>query len=417
MRCPDGLRDGSSFVRFLEQIGRQLIQKATLFLMNDPHVIVGARYRDVLDKYYEIPLPNWRVVEQCLDKAQMYGIARQAGIPIPVTFVPSSEQELEAIANGADGHGSHRYGSHRRLPYPCILKPISRHEYRDGTLRQKAFQHTYGVKALRANNADELLALFHRVRTDDFRVIVQEEIPGADDTLYTVGLYADRQSELRGTFTGRKLHQFPPDFGLCTFGESLHEPLLLDMGARLAKALGFHGIAQIEFKLDVRDGLYKLMEINPRGWQWSYLATACGVNLPYLAHCDLHDLPLPDDCITPSQAMTRQTWTHLADEFQRFWQFARVGRLSNGLQPSSREPSKRKSRSPDQEAQSAWDWLSWAWTTMLSKDNHDAVLSWRDPVPGLMMVLRGTLVKLRRVLRQLYCSVSGAERASSATAL
>jgi predicted ATP-grasp superfamily ATP-dependent carboligase len=365
LRCPNGLTEGNAFIQFLKDMGPRLAQKATLYLMNDPHVIVVARHREVLEEHYQIPMPDWKAVEQCLDKAKMYDIAHRAGIPIPVTYVPSSEEEVEVVS--------------RQIPYPCILKPISRYEYRDGALRQGAFHHNFGVKALRAENVDELLRQFRQVRADDFRVVVQEEIPGADDTLYTVGIYADRKSELLGTFTGRKLHQFPPDFGLCTYGESLDEPLLVDLGARLVKAFGFHGIAQVEFKLDARDGLYKLMEINPRGWQWSYLATACGVNLPYLAYCDLNGLPLP----ACRQVKARRTWTHLADDFQRFWQFARVGKLGEN---------------PECQPASLWGWLTWAWTTMLSENNHDAVLSWRDPVPGLMMILRLVLTRLRRVL-------------------
>lgn len=361
LRCPDGLRDEDAFIRSLVQIGQMLEQKAALYLMNDPHLIIAGVHREVLDKYYEIPLPSWKVIERCLDKAEMGDVASQAGIPMPMTFAPTSEEELETL-----------FG---QVPYPCILKPISRYEYRDGALRQKAFQHSYGVKALRANNEEQLLEHFRRTMADDFRVIVQEEIPGSEDMLYTVGLYADRQSELKGTFTGRKLHQLPPDFGLCTYGESLHEPLLLDMAAKMVKAFGFHGIAQIEFKLDDRDGQFKLMEINPRGWQWSYLATACGVNLPYLAFCDLYGLPLPKS----QQTMTRMTWTHIADEGKRFWNFARKGK-------SCPETSWRA-------------WLGWLVRTLLAKENQDAVLSRRDPVPAMMMFLRSIALSLSRIWR------------------
>ena len=50
---------------------------------------------------------------------------------------------------------------------------------------------------------------------------------------------------------------------------------------------GFHGISQVEFKRDPRDGRFKLMEVNPRLWQWHGLAAACGVDLPLIAYRDL----------------------------------------------------------------------------------------------------------------------------------
>src|SRR5438128_885809 len=43
----------------------------------------------------------------------------------------------------------------------------------------------------------------------------------------------------------------------------------------------------VEFKRDARDGKFKLMEINPRLWQWHGLAAACGIDLPRIAYADL----------------------------------------------------------------------------------------------------------------------------------
>jgi D-aspartate ligase len=364
MHCPDGIKEADAFINFLLDIGKQLSRKAVLFLMNDPHLIVVAHHREVLDQYYEIPIPAWEALEQCLDKARMYEIADLAGIPIPRTYAPASRAEIQEIS--------------RAIPYPCILKPVSQYEFSDGRLRKSAFHRVYGAKALRANSADELVELFGKTMADGFRIVVQEEIPGPEDVLYTVGLYADKASRVMSTFTGRKLHQLPPDFGLCTYGESLSQQGIVELASRLVKAVGFHGIAQVEFKLDLRDDQFKLMEINPRGWQWSYLATACGINLPYMAYCDLNGLALA----SVQQATTRRTWTHMADDYQRFLQFGWKGKLGKKI--------------------TFWEWLSWAWTTLIRADNHDAVLSWQDPVPGLIMILHGIMIRMRGGFRSLF---------------
>ena len=47
------------------------------------------------------------------------------------------------------------------------------------------------------------------------------------------------------------------------------------------------GLSQVEFKRDPRDGSFRLMEVNPRLWQWHGLASACGVDLPVIAYRDL----------------------------------------------------------------------------------------------------------------------------------
>jgi len=68
---------------------------------------------------------------------------------------------------------------------------------------------------------------------------------------------------------------------------------VVELGLRLLRALRFHGVSQVEFKRDPRDGLYRLMEVNPRLWQWHGLAAACGVDIPRIAYWDLLGARLP----------------------------------------------------------------------------------------------------------------------------
>ncbi len=70
-------------------------------------------------------------------------------------------------------------------------------------------------------------------------------------------------------------------------GEAVWVQEVVDAALQLLRAFGYHGLSQVEFKRDARDGRYKLMEINPRLWQWHGLATACGVDLPRIAYADL----------------------------------------------------------------------------------------------------------------------------------
>ena len=68
---------------------------------------------------------------------------------------------------------------------------------------------------------------------------------------------------------------------------------VVDQGLAYIRGLGFHGVSQVEFKRDPRDGVYKLMEINPRIWQWHGLAAKVGVDLPRIAYWDLLGARLP----------------------------------------------------------------------------------------------------------------------------
>ena len=79
----------------------------------------------------------------------------------------------------------------------------------------------------------------------------------------------------------------PRGFGTCRIGETRWRSDVVEQALTLLAALGFHGIAQTEFRLDPRDGRFKLMEVNPRLWQWHGLARACGVDLPRIAYFDV----------------------------------------------------------------------------------------------------------------------------------
>ena len=55
---------------------------------------------------------------------------------------------------------------------------------------------------------------------------------------------------------------------------------LLDYSRRLIDALGWHGVAMVEFKLDEATGESRLMEINGRFWGSLPLCTAAGADFP-----------------------------------------------------------------------------------------------------------------------------------------
>jgi predicted ATP-grasp superfamily ATP-dependent carboligase len=52
----------------------------------------------------------------------------------------------------------------------------------------------------------------------------------------------------------------------------------------LLKALDWHGIAEVEYRLDSRDNMPKLMEINPRFWGSLCVAIKAGVDFPYMLY-------------------------------------------------------------------------------------------------------------------------------------
>ena len=70
----------------------------------------------------------------------------------------------------------------------------------------------------------------------------------------------------------------------------------------LLAVLGYRGMVSAEFKLDPRDGVYKLLEVNCRPFGHFESSQRWGTNLALMAYCDALGLPLPAAHAPPAGA-------------------------------------------------------------------------------------------------------------------
>ncbi len=265
--CPDPARSEDGFVELLASLARALGRPAPIFPTHDVHVNAVARNAGALAGSFLCPFPSWELLERIQSKRFQLERAGAAGVPVPLTAHPAAA--AEALAAG------------RELGYPLLVKPSD----------HVGFKRRFGVQALRCADGAALARAF--ADAEPFAPMVQEWVPGGDDSLFTLGSYLTPGGEALGVFTGRKLRQTPPGVGTCRVGEAVRAGEVEELGLRLLRSIGFHGLSQVEFKRDPRDGRFKLMEINPRLWQWHGLAAACGVDLPRIAYWHLLGARLP----------------------------------------------------------------------------------------------------------------------------
>jgi D-aspartate ligase len=247
---PDPFVDEHRFVNFVRALGEVVV-----FPTHDDSLNAIARYAD--DLQVLTPFPDWKLLERVQSKRAQLEQAQAAGVDTPETRYPASATEA------------------RELGFPAIVKPE----------RPIEFKRRFKRQGFRCDNAQELDEAY--AKTEEFGPIVQEFVAGGDETLYTVGSYLAPDGRALGVFCGRKLRQTPRGIGTCRVGEAVWEQEAVDAALRLLASFEYHGLSQVEFKRDARDGRFKLMEINPRLWQWHGLATACGVDLPRIAYADL----------------------------------------------------------------------------------------------------------------------------------
>jgi len=258
-RCPYPLEDERGFIDLLMEIGASFSQKAVLFPCLDEWVFAVARNASTLGEYFILPFSEIETVERILDKNLLYRKCEERGIPIPRTFYVG-EQSPEQIAN--------------EITFPCIIKPAL----------QREFTNEFGEKVLRAETRNDFFELCERA---GHHPLLAQEIVGAGvDSFYSLCSYFGTDGQAKGVFVGRKLEQYPPDFGTACLVDSRYVEEIVERGVDILREFGYHGISEVEFIYDAPSGEFKLLDINTRVWKWIGLPIAAGIDLPWLAYSD-----------------------------------------------------------------------------------------------------------------------------------
>lgn len=274
-KVADGGSEGEEYVQLLEELADQFSEPAFLIASADHHVIFMSQYRDILQKRYRYVLPDNAVVDTLMDKAAFARWADQHGLRAPATMVI---EDMDAAHQAAEA-----------LRFPCILKPTVK-------LRKwfRTSLHEFG-KVVPVASSEELIRIYDQVSSDAPGMVLQESIPGDDESLVFCFVYIDKEGTVRATYEGRKIRQWPPLYGTGSLLVGAPEPEVRQATVDLLQCAGYVGIGSAEFKRDPRDNQLYVIECTVgRPDKNSGLATDAGLNIPYLAYCDAVGLPLPE---------------------------------------------------------------------------------------------------------------------------
>lgn len=276
IHCADSQKDPETLRAELIALGQRLGRRSVLFPTRDHDLVFLDRFRHELEPYFSMVLPSQAALDRCLNKWDTYVAATQATVPTPKTWLVEDLEEARTVADA--------------VRYPCVLKPLAAHHWRTGN----NWNLVGSRKAIGVTSRDQLLAEYAGAARADRRVLVQELIPGTDECLVVAACYIDRESKFLGGFNTQKVVQSPPTFGTGCIVRTADRPELFERTMRLLQAMGFQGIAEVEYKWDASDREYKLIEVNPRPWDQHRLGNACGVDLVYLAYRDHAGASIPD---------------------------------------------------------------------------------------------------------------------------
>jgi len=259
----DNLLDERKAVDSVLEVGRRFnLRDWVLFPTRDEHVAAFSRHREELAQFFRVTTGEWESVEWAWDKKKTYELAEKLGIPVPKTFNVRSADELSSL--------------YSRLP--LAIKPA---------IKENFFYAT-GAKAWRANTVKELHQFYEKASAQirPQEILIQEIIPGDGSEQFSYCAFFD-QGKPYSTLTARRARQHPREFGRASsYVVTVDAPAIEELSERFLRSINFHGLVEIEFKRDPRDGKYKLLDVNARTWGFHWIGSACGVDFPYLAFAD-----------------------------------------------------------------------------------------------------------------------------------
>jgi D-aspartate ligase len=268
---PRGLLEGMASIA--EKIGRPAILLPT----DDRAAVFVAEHAAPLRQRFRFLDQPAGLPRRLADKLELYQICRALGVASPDVAVAASRAELVEFS--------------RQAMFPVMVK------LPQGSIRSQgpALLRAGILPTMIAHSPGELLQLHQRV--ENLRsgpALLQEHIPHGED--WIVHGYCNERSECLVGFTGVKLRSYPPQVGATTLGVCQSNPLLLQQATTLLRRIGYRGILDMDWRLDHRDGQYKLLDFNPRvGAQFRLFVNRHGVDVVRAMHLDLTGRPVPRD--------------------------------------------------------------------------------------------------------------------------
>ena len=322
-----------------------LDKECLLFPTNDEMVeFLATHYADYQQRC-ALGIPNPETVDLFNDKRKAYQFAESHHIPCPECWYPNTIAEVEALAP--------------TLPYPVVVKPAIMY----------SFHTTFGKKAFRCDNAEQLLAIYKRIADADYpleKVLIQEFLSGGPQYLFSYGVMAENGTPIASLIANR-IRQNPMDFGnSTTFAITCDVPDIARQSEQLLHLVNYWGMGEVEWMFDPKSGQYKFLEINTRAWKWHTISNQLGFSFIGTMIDVLNSNEM--DCEKQPATATHQVgwverltdWTVIAKEV-----------LHHRMKLSSAGQ-----------------------TYKIQKEN--AVWSWQDPLPGIMYILLSPILYILR---------------------
>jgi predicted ATP-grasp superfamily ATP-dependent carboligase len=245
---------------FISSLKSECAQRgiSVIFPMIEISTSTVLRHRDQLEQF-KLPFAKFDAFEAVSNKWNLLELAKRLNVCIPETHFVRDIRALDDILPD--------------VKFPAVLKPYRSMIYSQGAWIASCVQYANSVRELR-----EIVD-----RNDYFNqhpFLIQELISGQGQGIFALYDHGDPLA----FFAHRRLREKPPSGGVSVLSESIAvDPVQREMAHRILRAVGWHGVAMVEFKV-TPDGTPYLIEVNGRFWGSLQLAIDAGVDFPWLLY-------------------------------------------------------------------------------------------------------------------------------------
>jgi len=230
--CPSAIQESEAYLDFLENYLKENSQDLIIPLFNDTAELVS-KNKPRLEQYTKVQVPDYPVFIKGYDKNITLKVARDLAIPHPRT-ADLGEMSLEEAAEYCG--------------FPSLIKP----------------NIAAGARGItQVNSLDDLKQAYPEIQKGFGGCALQEFIPQTGYQ-HKCQMFRDRDGKICGATVQRKYRYFPVTGGSTTCNEIVDVPEIVESSRKVLDELEWEGFADFDYIEDERDGLYKIMEINPR---------------------------------------------------------------------------------------------------------------------------------------------------------